>query len=259
MGIFAGRHCRADDHYEPRSVTTVRCNLSPLPEIRPSLSLLMNRHSIRPENLRIRLRHVRFIGGGSGGGKSTVARRLTADHGLRLYHAEQFSKYAARTTPAEAPLLHAFLAMDMDERWFNRSPHVMFNTFHGFHGELFDLVVEDLLALPRKPPVLVEGFTLLPRLVAPLLSERSQAVWLVPTPEFRRAAFDSRGSTWDIPQKTSDPERALANLLARDGLFTDHVLHEATALDLPVIEVDLGLSVDELVNMVATVLDLAPL
>jgi len=153
--------------------------------------------------------------------------------------------------------LHAFVAMDMDERWLNRSPHVMFNTFHGFQGERFDLVIEDLLALPRKPPILVEGFTLLPRLVAPLLSGPGQAVWLVPTPEFRRAAFDSRGSTWDIPRQTSDPERALVNLLARDRLFSDHVRREATVLDLPVIEVDRGLSVDELVNRVAAVLDLA--
>ncbi len=217
----------------------------------------MNRHPIRPEELRARLRHVRFIGGGSGGGKSTVARRLAAKHGLQLDLTEQFSEYAARTTPADAPLLHAFVAMDMDERWLNRSPHVMFNTFHGFHGERFDLVIEDLLALPRKPPILVEGFTLLPRLVAPLLSGPGQAVWLVPTPEFRRAAFDSRGSTWDIPRKTSDPERALGNLLARDQLFTDHVRHEATALELPIIDVDLGLSVDELVNRVAAVLRLA--
>jgi len=217
----------------------------------------MNRHPIRPEELRARLRHVRFIGGGSGGGKSTVARWLAAKHCLQLYLTEQFSEYVARTTPADAPLRHAFVATDMDERWLNRSPHVMFNTFHGFQGERFDLVIEDLLALPRKLPILVEGFTLLPRLVAPLLSGPGQAVWLVPTPEFRRAAFDSRGSTWDIPRKTSDPERALANLLARDRLFTDHVRREATALDLPVIEVDLGLSVDELMNRVAAVLGLA--
>ncbi len=217
----------------------------------------MKRHSIRSEELQAALSHVRFIGGGSGAGKSTVARRLAADHGLRLYHTEPLSKYADRTTAVDAPLLHAFLAMDMDERWLNRSPRVMLSTFHGFQGEQFDLLVDDLLALPRKPPVLVEGFTLLPRLVGPVLSGPGHAVWLIPTPEFRRAAFDARGSTWDIPRKTSDPDRALANLLERDRLFTDELLREATALDLPVIRVDLGLSVDDLSARVAEVLDLA--
>lgn len=211
---------------------------------------------LNPVELPGRLRHVRFIGGGSGAGKSTIARQLEADHGLQLYHAEQFSTYAVRTTPDSAPLLHAFMAMDMDERWLNRSPQVMFDSFHGFHGEAFDLVIEDLLALPSNPPILVEGFTLLPRLVAPLLSGPRQAVWLLPTPEFRRTAFDSRGSTWDIPRKTSDPARALANLLARDQLFTDELRRQATALGLPVLEVSGDLSVDDLANRAAASLGL---
>jgi 2-phosphoglycerate kinase len=208
------------------------------------------------DELRERLRHARFIGGGSGGGKSTVARELAGRYGLQLYDAEQFPNYAPRTTPGNAPLLHAFIAMNMDERWLKRSPQIMFDTFHGFHGEQFDLVIEDLLALPKSSPILVEGFTLLPRLVAPFLSEANQSVWLIPTPEFRRAAFDSRGSTWNIPNKTSDPERTLINLLARDALFTRQVLEEATALGLPTIRVDRSLSIDELVNRVISVLGL---
>ena len=95
--------------------------------------------------------------------------------------------------------------MDMDERWVNRPPEVMLETFHGFQGEGFDLVLDDLLALPPDPPVLAEGFSLLPRLVAPLLSRPRQAVWLLPTPEFRRAAFESRGSTWAIPEQDQRP------------------------------------------------------
>ena len=165
--------------------------------------------------------------------------------------------HASRSTPADAPLLQAFRAMDMDERWANRTPEVMFQTFHWFAGEGFELIVEDLLAIPKEQPILVEGFRSLPRLVAPLLSHAHQAVWLVPTPEFRRAAFDSRRSAWEIPRKTSKPEQALSNLLARDQLFTDEVAREATALQLPVIEVDGAVSVDELTMRVAEYLGLS--
>lgn len=203
------------------------------------------------------MRHVRFIGGGSGAGKSTVARHLAAEYGLRLVETEPFSQYVPRTTPESAPLLHRFLAMDMDERWVTRPPEVMRATFHGFHGETFSLLVEDLLALPDTPPSLVEGFDLLPRLVQPLLSDQSQAVWLIPTPEFRRAAFDSRGSTYEIPRRTSDPEQALANLLARDALFTDDLARDAAACHVPVIQVDVGMSVSSLVQQVSETLALA--
>jgi hypothetical protein len=202
------------------------------------------------------LQHVRWIGGGSGAGKSTVARQIAADHGLRHYHAEPFSKYVGRAGPGATPLLQEFMAMDMDERWVNRSPAVMLETFHGFHGEGFDLVLEDLRALPPDPPVLAEGFSLLPRLVAPLLTRPRQAVWLLPTPEFRRAAFESRGSTWTIPNKTSDPPRALANLLARDQLFTEQLRAQARAAGLQTVDIDSSLDVAESVARVGEALGL---
>ncbi len=186
-----------------------------------------------------------------------IATQLAANHMLRLYSCDAMgSEHVRRSNPFDDPLLYSFLAMDMDERWVNRPPSLMLETFHWFQGEGFDLILEHLLAMPEKPPILAEGFRLLPRLVSPLLSRPDQAVWLVPTPEVRRSAFDSRGSTWTIPRNTSKPEKALANLLARDGLFTDDLVKEAAALQLRVIKVDDGLSVSEVTREVADSLGL---
>jgi len=204
-----------------------------------------------------RLRHVYWIGGGSGAGKSTVARRLADRHGLRLYATDDvMADHARRSTPDDSPNLAAFLAMTMDERWLDRSPETMLDTFHWYRGEAFDLIVDDLLHLPAVPRVVVEGFRLLPRLVEPLLAVPAQAVWLLPTPGFRRAAFDSRGSLWQIAGETSDPERALRNLLDRDKMFTDRLAVEARRLALPVVEVGEGMSEDELTERVAGALGL---
>lgn len=207
--------------------------------------------------LKARLANVRWIGGGSGAGKSTVAARLSAEHGLRRYDAEQFSAHAQRSDARTAPLVHAFVAMDMDERWVTRTPGVMFETFHAFHGEGFPLVLEDLLALPAGEPLIAEGFNLLPRQVGPLLSTRRAGVWLLPTPAFRRAAFEARGSTWEIAGRTSDPPRALANLLERDALFTDEVRRQAGEAGLQTIVVDGSADLDSLTAAVADALDLA--
>jgi 2-phosphoglycerate kinase len=197
------------------------------------------------------------MGGGTGAGKSTIARQLSRLHSLRLYDSDRtISDHGRRSNPIEHPLVHAFRAMDMDERWVRRSPSVMLETFHGFQGEGFEFIVEDLLALPEDPPILVEGFRLLPRLVAPLLTRPHQAVWLLPTAEFRRAAFESRGFSRDIPTRTSEPERALANLLERDALFTSAVAKEAAALQLRVITVDIDRSLEEATALVAEALGL---
>ncbi|MEU8816916.1 shikimate kinase [Actinoplanes sp. NPDC048796] len=195
------------------------------------------------------LPHVYWIGGASGAGKSTIARTLAARHGLRLYDTDAVMReHAARSTE---PQLSAFLAMSMDERWVDRSPQVMLDTFHWYRGEAFDLIIEDLRRLPTEPGIIAEGFRLLPHLVRPHLPSSTPAVWLLPTPAFRRAAFDSRGSTWQIAGRTSDPERALANLLERDRLFTERLRDELTREDLPAITVEPGLTEEELTDQVS--------
>ncbi|GAC1642899.1 MAG: hypothetical protein NVS9B11_11820 [Candidatus Dormibacteraceae bacterium] len=192
-----------------------------------------------------------WIGGGSGSGKSTIARRLASEHGLQLYATDDVIKdHGSRTTPEDGPFLAEFIAMDMDERWLNRSPGTMLETFHWFRGEGFNLIVEDLLNLPADRPVIAEGFRLLPHLVEPILALPAQAVWLLPSPGFRRAAFESRGGLWTIAGKTTNPEAALRNLLERDRLFTDRLREETTRLGLQAIEVDASLTEDDLVEQV---------
>jgi hypothetical protein len=201
--------------------------------------------------LRDRLGHVYWIGGGSGAGKSTIARRLAARHGLRRYGTDEvMPDHARRSTVADSPLLAGFAAMDMDERWVSRPPETMLETFHWFRGEGFGLIVEDLLRLPDQPGVIAEGFRLLPRLVHPLLARPGHAVWLCPTPGFRRAALASRGSLYEIAGKTSDPDRALQNLLERDRLFTERLRAEATGLGLRVIGVNPTMTEDDLAGRV---------
>ena len=177
---------------------------------------------------------------------------MAAEQGLRVYSTDDvMADHARRISPEQAPLLHRFIAMDMDERWLNRAPQTMLETFHWFHGEGFNLIVEDVFRLPREQGVIVEGFRLLPQLLRPLLSIKSRAVWLLPTPEFRQAVVQSRGgSTWGFLARTTDPERALRNLLERDRMFTEILREETARLELHAIEVDTTTSEDDLVKRV---------
>jgi adenylylsulfate kinase-like enzyme len=53
--------------------------------------------------LRARLRHVYWVGGGSGAGKSTIARRVADRHGLRMYATDNaMAKHDDRVAPHEA-------------------------------------------------------------------------------------------------------------------------------------------------------------
>lgn len=161
---------------------------------------------------------------------------------------EMMPDHASRSTPDSAPYLRRFKTMDMNERWVNRSPETMLETFPWFRGEGFDLIVDDLLRLPTGTRVIAEGFRLLPHLVTPLLAHTGHAVWLLPTPEFRRHAFNRRG--WTIPHKTSHPELARRNLLERDRMFTDRLFETTMRLGLPVITIDITMDENELTRQV---------
>ena len=205
-----------------------------------------------------KLQHVYWIGGGSGAGKSTIAQRIAAQHGLRVYSTDDMmADHARRSSNDDCPLLHSFIAMDMEERWVNRSPKTMLETFHWFRGEGFNLIVEDILRFPRECGVIVEGFRLLPHLVKPLLAEPGHAVWLLPAPAFRQAVIERRGgSEWAFLTRTTDPQRALHNLLERDRMFTDILREETTRLGLSAVEVNTTMTEDELARRVTEVFEL---
>jgi cytidylate kinase len=209
--------------------------------------------TIDTATLREHLRNVYWIGGGSCAGKSTIARRLADQHGLRLYATDDvMAEHACRSKPEGCPLLHQFIAMDMDDRWVKRSPTTMHETFHWFRGEAFDMIIEDLLRIPTDFRVIVEGFRVLPRLVKPLLPSSDHAVWLLPSPEFRQATIERRGGwTSGFLAKTSDPKRALQNLLERDRMFTDRLRKEVADLQLCAIQVDNAMAEDDTANLVA--------
>jgi len=210
------------------------------------------------EALQEQLRHAYWIGGGSGAGKSTIARRIVAERGLQLYATDDvMPAHARRSTPESCPFLHEFMAMDMDERWGNRSPKAMLETFQWLRGEGFSMIIEDVLRLAKEPGVIVDGLRLLPHLVKPLLAVRCHAVWLLPTPEFRQAVFDSRGGPqWGFIGKTSNPQRALRNVLERDAMFTHQLYEEAKRLEMNIIPVDATMTVDDLTSRVTEVFGL---
>src|SRR5262245_45733584 len=61
-----------------------------------------------------RLRHVYWIGGASGAGKSTIARRLADKYGLRLYSTDEaMGDHAHRWLPESCPSLTEWVKMSM--------------------------------------------------------------------------------------------------------------------------------------------------
>jgi hypothetical protein len=201
------------------------------------------------------LSHIRWIVGGTGAGKSSVARLLASRYDLAIYDGDRAEHgWVTRHTPAQHPYFHALMQLTFAQR-AARSAEETFRAMPSLHGETIDFVVEDLRALPTDRPVLVDWFGILPRHLAPLLSFREQAVFLLPTADFRSRILTLRYSDPDRAHANwgnTDHAHALAQRLARDNLWDAEIRRQAAPLGLPIRTVDGTRTIDSLASDLAT-------
>jgi 2-phosphoglycerate kinase len=219
--------------------------------------LLMGDHPPVPRGDPASLGHIRWLGGSPCSGKSTIADRLAARVGFTVYHVDDaFGDFVRRITPARHPLTHKWTHTPWQQLWM-QSPEVLLAEAIAAYTEQFELILEDLRALPHTGLVLAEGTSLLPGLVAPLLSRPNQALWMMPTASFQREMYPKRGD-WvqEILATCDDPNAALVNWMDRDAAFARWVADEAAARGLPGIWVDGALGLEDRTALVAEVLRL---
>ncbi len=193
----------------------------------------------KSEELRERLAHVRWLGGSPCSGKSSITEILAGRYSLCVYRVDvAFDRHRQRFTPERHPTLTKWTQTSWDELWMQPAD-VLLSEAIADYTEHFEFILEDLLELPGPDPLLAEGTALLPRLVAPLLSQPRQALWMVPTERFQRAMYPERGE-WvqRILATCEDPDAALKNWMDRDVAFARWVLAETERLGLPSMVID---------------------
>ena len=129
---------------------------------------------------------------------------------------------------------------DPDRMWVDTTGEELVHDWLLSTPERFSLVIEDLLSLPAGRPVIAEGYGFLPELVAPLLTDLHQAIWLISTPQFKEASYARRGKGRFA--YTRDPSRARANHIDRDLRLADHICNQALALQVATLDIDGHLS-----------------
>ena len=195
--------------------------------------------------LRTLLRHVYWVGGSPCSGKSSIVSLLARRYGLQEYHCDDhYEEHLQRADPDRHPRLFNARNVTWDEVWMHPVDYLVAREF-AFYREEFEMVVADLLSLPAASPIIAEGAALLPECVAPLLTDPSHAIWVVPTEEFQRKAYAGREWVADILGQCSRPQEAWENWMGRDAGFARQVKQEAISRGLAVLQVDGSRSIEE--------------
>jgi 2-phosphoglycerate kinase len=201
------------------------------------------------QELRQALSHVLWIGGATDTGKTTISQIIAERYELQLYNYDRHDLPQLKRLAQTLPRYRAFLDTSLDERWVHPEPEDLLQfVLRGFRDR-FPLVVEDLLDLPKEPMIVAEGFGLTPELLSPILSSKRQAVWLVPTEDFKWASMERRNKP-SFRDQVSNPERATRNVFMRDMLLTKQVRAQAQSRGLTVYELDGSRSVEEMATLI---------
>lgn len=207
-----------------------------------------------------RLRHVRWLGGSACAGKTAVARRLAARHGVRTLSCDDlFERHAARADPERHAAFRRLMDVPAAEL-FARPVARQVRELEAFYEDEMGMLVEDLLAEAPDPDgaaggeelLLVEGAGLLPARVAPLLPHPEAAVWLLATGPFRRRHYRARqGEVRRHLSGSPDPEGLFERWMARDDRWCALLAGQVAELGLASIEVTGERSLDEVAELVA--------
>jgi hypothetical protein len=174
------------------------------------------------------LQHVLWLGGMSGVGKTTAARAIAREYDVALYSLDAHAyDHAARADSDRHPALMSFSTLSPDELWVTPSPEAIAERFWQASREQFELVVEDLLALPADAPIIADGPQLVPEVVAPVLRSREHALFVVADASLQRELVTNRGSL--TYAATADADRARENRLERDRILAERVRADAAA------------------------------
>jgi len=181
------------------------------------------------------LKHVLWIGGPPGSGKTTVAMRIARSHGLRWYGADtQTWAHRDRALRAGHPAAQRWEGMTPEERWVTATPSEMLEL--SLHTERGPMVVDDLRLLPTSPLTVAEGSPISPAVVSSRMADPNRVVWLIPTTEFHRAQLQEL----ELSRGPYELYRLLAAAIERQA--RDHAV--------PILTVDGSRSIDELVASV---------
>ena len=167
-----------------------------------------------------------FIGGAPCSGKSTLAARLSRELGVDHYKCDDhFSRHLDEAFDAGRE--YATIAKSVTHEYiFMRSDLENFQFAIGIHSEEFEFILNDLAVLNR--PLIVEGCSVVPELVAKAGVPRSNVVYLIPNESFHREKYaQDRPWAWDRLQETSNPEQAYENWMNRDAMLAKYIHDEA--------------------------------
>lgn len=197
------------------------------------------------------LERVYWLSGSPCGGKTTVSDLIAERFDWNVYHVdEHWESHKDRACPEEQPTYYSITRVTGDDLWL-RPLDEQIQTEPAFVAEAFSLILEDVFDILKtdKKPLIVDA-SVVPYSILPHLPRRNHIFYLIPEEEFQRHQYSLRPSIKATLGKTTDPELAWSNWMARDAAYAKWLRAEVEKHKLGCLDVDGSRSIEETVTLV---------
>jgi hypothetical protein len=199
------------------------------------------------------LNRVFWLSGSPCAGKTTVSGALAERFGWNVYHVdEHWDSHKERACPDKQPNYFSITRVTGDKLWL-RPLEEQIRTEPLFVEEAFPLILEDIKELLRSDKrALIVDASVVPTSIVPLLPATNHIFYLIPEEKFQRHHYALRPSIKPTLAKTTDPELAFSNWMARDAAYAQWLEREVRKHELACLVVDGAVSLEDTIGMVAT-------
>ena len=185
-------------------------------------------------------RHVYWIVGGAGSGKSTICRALSERFGIPVYDmdAQVYGAYHSRFSPKRHPVNSAWSASENGLSWLLSMTWPQFNHFNqAALAEYLDLLAQDLSGMAPDVELLIDGGISNPALAAQVIPAHQMVC--LENPGLSGAQV-WEGSEPRLAMKSmvgalEEPSNAWARFLDFDAHITETIHKECLATGIPII------------------------
>ena len=166
-----------------------------------------------PDNIiRHYLRDVYFISGSACGGKSTIAKYLSAKYGITLYNwDEKYTEHKKISDAAHQPFMNKNYGSW--EEYFSRPPDEYAEAIRRSINEQVEIAVVELISMATKGGIVVDG--IFPCHVLKRISGSGRVIFLMADMEAVRSDYFSRSDNEDMLECLNglqNPQQAIENV-----------------------------------------------
>lgn len=195
-----------------------------------------------------------LLGGRPCSGKTTLAARFGQKYNIAVDYLDVFAQRCIDASSEDNPNIFRWKNRDLVDV-FQKEPKDLFFEYINTYEEMLTYLFEHINGI-KKDMVILEGSILLPKFLSQFKEKYEiEVCYLLTDDIFVGERYVKRDYVLEMLKKNTG-KKALDNILERDAIFAKYLVEEIEAFNLPTINIDGNIPMEETMKMLEDVFKL---